>query len=716
MKGYRRLGKLAAVALSLTVQISYASAQSPDDALRIFSGIVGAAIVEAARNEWGKIPPNEAACLNAILERQRSSVGQLAQRGVGPNDPRIAPLRATCTSLLSKRLRENVECPINTPNGSIASYCYEAFAKPDGRGGFQRLSIAEAINRAGNRPADTALFERSDAQARRIEMQAANPNSTRVPAPNFDCAKAKTDSELSICSSFRLSLLDGEYGSLYRRAQQIDKSGEVKREVREIWMRTNGCAGSASCIEDRLNYGQDYLAKFLRKNGQSVTTTLERARNEELELAERIQRERKEAAERRVAEQRRLDDEAQVQNDEAAANLAKQEAERIQKETEQKVALERTRAEAEERAHALEMKKKREHEELQYQERVHSTLAIAIPRGTDFGDAEPDEEPSKSASRIKGQESELTSKINLLSCPDIARLRPPVRNTSAFNFFGIPDREWTPALWRVLSERAVACGTFDRGFFRLLEQKLLPPALEFQAKRESALKKDELLSRLKSANSVESLDERQEGLDSLGGKLQATNLLPYDRREVSDAISAARQSVANKRHADEVAKKYELERIRQAEEKAKEEREKAAYSARITNFSAPVQQFIGLNPGLEKAPMTPEFAEVILNRLYSGEVILKLCVKKFGLGSWVGRFAGPYSDELAEQSRRRKLFETYLVATGTFSADQLRARREEIGVETATGQLADMIAALPDLKQGCNEPLAASSQIFKFGK
>jgi len=157
--------------------------QAPQDVTRIFGGIIGAAIWQAARNEWRKLPSEEFACVDAVLARERGSIDRLAERGIGPGDPRIAPIRGACSNLLSRRLGQNVECQV----GTVTSYCDEAFARPDGRGGFRRMSIMDAVqNNDLNQLPETALFERLDAQARRTQMQSLNPNSNRVPAPNFD--------------------------------------------------------------------------------------------------------------------------------------------------------------------------------------------------------------------------------------------------------------------------------------------------------------------------------------------------------------------------------------------------------------------------------------------------------------------------------------------------------------------------------------------------
>jgi hypothetical protein len=59
----------------------------------MFTNMMRAAIVEHARTEWSKIPPDQAAC----IEQQGHQIGGLIQNGIDPNDPRLSGVRAACT-------------------------------------------------------------------------------------------------------------------------------------------------------------------------------------------------------------------------------------------------------------------------------------------------------------------------------------------------------------------------------------------------------------------------------------------------------------------------------------------------------------------------------------------------------------------------------------------------------------------------------------------
>ena len=74
---------------------SPASAQNPN-IMNMFTAIMGAAIVNNARVEWSKIPPNETACIDQELQQQGASIGASIQNGVVPNDPRVAGVRFDC--------------------------------------------------------------------------------------------------------------------------------------------------------------------------------------------------------------------------------------------------------------------------------------------------------------------------------------------------------------------------------------------------------------------------------------------------------------------------------------------------------------------------------------------------------------------------------------------------------------------------------------------
>lgn len=74
---------------------SPASAQNPN-IMNMFTAIMGAAIVNNARVEWSKIPPNETACIEQELHQQGATIGALIQNGIVPNDPRVAGMRFNC--------------------------------------------------------------------------------------------------------------------------------------------------------------------------------------------------------------------------------------------------------------------------------------------------------------------------------------------------------------------------------------------------------------------------------------------------------------------------------------------------------------------------------------------------------------------------------------------------------------------------------------------
>ena len=101
-----------------------AFAQNPNGLMNMFTAIMGAAIVNNARIEWSKIPPNETACIEQGLREQGVSIGGLIQNGIVPNDPRVSGIRFDCrTAALS---------PSNTgPTNSNSADIEELSKKPN---------------------------------------------------------------------------------------------------------------------------------------------------------------------------------------------------------------------------------------------------------------------------------------------------------------------------------------------------------------------------------------------------------------------------------------------------------------------------------------------------------------------------------------------------------------------------------------------------------
>jgi uncharacterized protein len=352
--------------------VSPAQAQNSQGILNLFGGAMGAAMVQSVRAEWSRLPADELNCIQAAVAQQGGSIERLIQNGIQPNDPRISRVRQSCENILFRELRTNIECQMNTPAGQVTSFCDEDYARNIGQGSFQRISKSDAAVAARDgQPPITALFERADAHSRREQMQmtAANlANLTKVPSPNFNCAKAKTETELAVCRSYVLSTLDSEYGELYRQSTPFDRTGAMKREVHTFWATGNACEGETTCIEANLNHGIAYLAGYLRQNGQSVQTN-----------AERRESERKQAAASAAAQQARDLEEAKARAEQAAADRAKQEAERTRVETEQKMTLEKFRAEQAQKAADAELQRKKEQAELEFRDLVHKTFGFAFP-------------------------------------------------------------------------------------------------------------------------------------------------------------------------------------------------------------------------------------------------------------------------------------------------------------------------------------------------
>jgi uncharacterized protein len=155
--------------------------------------------------------------------------------------------------------------------------------------------------------------------------------SDRKVAPNFDCDKAKTAREITICGSDELSELDHQYGVYWAQAQPLDKDGTAKKEIIKQYRLGEACNASVDCIRNNIISGIDYLALFLKENGIQVPSyaEMQEAKRKEAEQ----QKEADEAA--KAEEQRRI----QREDDERRLEITKAEAAKAQAEKDKAKAL-----------------------------------------------------------------------------------------------------------------------------------------------------------------------------------------------------------------------------------------------------------------------------------------------------------------------------------------------------------------------------------------
>jgi uncharacterized protein len=157
-----------------------------------------------------------------------------------------------------------------------------------------------------------------------MQMIADGIASGRVPAPNFDCAKARTSTEQAICRSYELSALDAEFGDLYQRAHAIDKKGVVLAAANKLYKSGTACNGAEPCIKGNTTAGINFMAKFLRDRGQSVVTSFDQKK---ILAAQAEDKRRQEEAQREEAKAKA---EAERQKQQAAQEAAQKARERLE--------------------------------------------------------------------------------------------------------------------------------------------------------------------------------------------------------------------------------------------------------------------------------------------------------------------------------------------------------------------------------------------------
>ncbi|OJY41095.1 MAG: hypothetical protein BGP08_04605 [Rhizobiales bacterium 64-17] len=311
----------------------------------IIGGLINSAIQANNQAEWRKLPELKRQCLLAASQSNIRFQQALQQGAISPLDPRIAPLRAKCDEIVDRPMRKNFECTFQQPGQSITTYCDEFYAQKGQDGSLSKLSTEEVIRLAASgQPISTAQFERQDALARRGQMATAGVVSAKVVSPSFNCANAKSQSELAICSSYPLSELDSRYGEYFAKSRAFDRKGELRKQLVPINKRRQECQGNTGCIKEQLEAGIGKVAAVLAQNGVSAPTIaeLDKAKVAEAEQARKVIAEREQAAREtaRIArEAKEAQDTAKREDDERRLAIARAEAEKAKAEREKAQAL-----------------------------------------------------------------------------------------------------------------------------------------------------------------------------------------------------------------------------------------------------------------------------------------------------------------------------------------------------------------------------------------
>src|SRR5665213_498218 len=72
------------------------SAQTANDLINIFGGLVRTGITAAAQSSWERLPPTEIRCVDQRLRERGSSINAIIQQGINSADSRISCDRAAC--------------------------------------------------------------------------------------------------------------------------------------------------------------------------------------------------------------------------------------------------------------------------------------------------------------------------------------------------------------------------------------------------------------------------------------------------------------------------------------------------------------------------------------------------------------------------------------------------------------------------------------------
>ncbi len=387
-----------ALIIGMLLPVSALAQQNPIGG--IIGGLMNAAIMQAAQDEWQKVPEPRAGCLMGQLRNNGLSVSALIQRGIGPNHPNLAQLNYPCQRVQEEHdaevarqrqeaaerlaqqrreeaqraaeakrieiervnglkkiaLRKNYRCDIADAGLVISSFCDDNLYRRTDQARNAPLKLSDAIE-SKLKPEDVVVYaiEKDDAAARRMDMRIEFKNATVVPESRFICDGTKSPRDAVVCKSYELVILDTLYADYLERTKAFDKKGVIAKKVKDLSQKQTACKTDVICLQRTYVDGVDMLAAFLKENQIPVATYADN--REERRAAEAaIQQQKQDAAE---AERRRQDAIAQerLRELELKAQEERHLAEERQRQLELKAQEERRLAETAEAARLAEQKR-----------------------------------------------------------------------------------------------------------------------------------------------------------------------------------------------------------------------------------------------------------------------------------------------------------------------------------------------------------------------
>ncbi|MDC0500085.1 hypothetical protein OAN58_04350 [Paracoccaceae bacterium] len=282
--------------------------------LQLFSTLAATQQVQQAAKEWKSADKTFSQCMLDAITKHNLSLEQLIQNGYGPKHPELKPLADACNTIGGYELKTNVTCTHADRGKKYNTWCDEAFVLKTTK---RRLTKREAWQATfNNSDIELSYFERIDAEKRRLEMIRIEPSQSSVPVPNFNCAKAKSKSEITVCSSYALSMLDFGFGGIYRETVAKGEKSSANKIANEEYKRTEACAGRENCIKLSKESAIDALDDVLTIAGYPIETLLDVERRKRREEEEEKRKKEEEEA-RKIAEEKRKKEEEERRKREA---------------------------------------------------------------------------------------------------------------------------------------------------------------------------------------------------------------------------------------------------------------------------------------------------------------------------------------------------------------------------------------------------------------
>ncbi len=141
----RKIACLFAIACMISIAGS-TSVRAQNEIKNLFGNMLGGALADATKTEWQKLGPEKLQCMQMGLKIKGAPLQNLIQKGIKPNDQRVAGFHKICDDVLNKKLRTDFQCQLKDKQGNTVNTRCNEYLVTVQNGKINRVNKQQAMN------------------------------------------------------------------------------------------------------------------------------------------------------------------------------------------------------------------------------------------------------------------------------------------------------------------------------------------------------------------------------------------------------------------------------------------------------------------------------------------------------------------------------------------------------------------------------------------